>query len=271
MMMHSLSTLVSEAAQGSIDMDQQLNRFQKRVLGDGPAERQVLLLKLLHEFEIAPTFGNKYVADANSEQQRWIARIGALLSRVGIEQKISFKTTQATSVQYWAVARERLRQQLLAAAEEIRLELELDGHEQIGQVYQAQQQYDFLRDLREIISGAHSEIFVVDPYFDGVAFDTYLGPLGDSCAIRVLCSRYSGEVAGHSRAFEAQYSVKPELRKSGKLHDRLVILDGLDCWIVGGSIKDAGKSPTYLVPLQPSIAPTKIQIYEGLWQQADPI
>lgn len=251
-------------------MSNNLDRLQKQLLGDGPAEKQVLLMKLLHEFETAPHFGEKYLADADSAPQRWIARIGALLARVGIEYKVRFKNIQVQSFHYWSNAREPFRQQLLAAAEEIKLALELDGHEDIGQVYGSQQQYDFLRDLKAIILGAQTEVFVVDPYFDGQAFETYLGPLGSGCSIRILCSRYSSEVAGHVTAFAAQHNVNPELRKSQKLHDRLVIIDGSDCWIVGGSIKDAGKKPTYLVPLQPSIAPTKIDIYEGVWREAKP-
>ena len=183
----------------------------------------------------------------------------------------SFRATKQISVSYWSLARESFRQQLLAAAEEIKLELELDGHEEIGQVYEPQRQYDFLRDLKEIILGVQSEVFVVDPYFDGGAFETYLGQLGASCSIRVLCGKSANDVAGHIAAFKAQYGAEPELRKSKDIHDRLVILDRSDCWLVGGSIKDAGKKPTYLVPLQPKIAPTKISIYEALWQQSKPV
>lgn len=252
-------------------MNDYFERVQKRIMGDGPAEKQVLLLKLLHELETAPDFGTQYLADANSEPQRWIARVGALLSRVSIEHKIAFKATRQTIIQFWPVVREPLRQNLLAAAEEIRLELELYGHENIGRVYDAQKQYDFLRDLKEIILGAQKEVFVIDPYFNGQAFETYLGPLGDSCSIRVLCSKYSNEVASHIAAFGAQFGMMPKLKRSSKLHDRLVIIDSSDCWIVGGSIKDAGEKPTYLVPLPPRISMTKVSIYEDIWQQATPL
>ncbi len=252
-------------------MNDYLEQYQKKIFGDGPVEKQVLLLKLLHEFEHAPEFGDKYVSDADSPPQRWIARIGALLSRLGLEQKISFQSTKQTTFQYWTVTRQLFRQQLLAAAEEIKLELELDGHEYIGQVYGPQRQYDFLRDLKEILLGADAEVFIVDPYFDGEAFETYLGPLGNSCSTRVLCSKHSNDVAGHVKAFASQHGVTPELRKRNDLHDRLVIIDHTDCWVVGGSLKDGGKKPTYLVPLQPSIAPAKIEIYEGLWQGARPV
>ena len=237
--------------------------------GDGPAERQILLMKLVHEFENAPEFGPKYVADASSEQQRWIARLGALMSRVSLEHSVSFKASAATSVQYWGVSRESFRKNALAAIEELKLELELEGRDQIGHVYDSNHQFDFLRDLKGVIGKAGTDLMVVDPYFDGGAFQTYLESRQGSGTIRILCGRYAKDVAGHMAAFSGQTGTSPELRQSRDLHDRLVIVDRSDCWIVGGSIKDAGKKPTYLVPLQPSIALQKIGIYETVWQNAN--
>lgn len=170
-------------------MQNDIERLQRKILGDGPAERQILLMKLLHEFENSPNFGDKYVADANSPPQQWMARVGALLARVGLEHKIAFQTKKSTTVQYWKFVREPMRQVLLAAAEEIKLELGLDGHDEIGQVYEAGQQYDFLRDFKAILLGAQTEVFIVDPYFDGGAFETYLSPLESSVKTRVLCER----------------------------------------------------------------------------------
>ena len=155
-------------------MNDPLDRMMKKLQGDGPAERQILLMKLIHEFENAPEFGKRYVAYSASEPQRGMALIGALLTRSGMREGASFRATKQISVSYWSLARESFRQQLLAAAEEIKLELELDGHEEIGQVYEPQRQYDFLRDLKEIILGVQSEVFVDDTYFDGGAdTDTY--------------------------------------------------------------------------------------------------
>ena len=247
-------------------MDNGLRRLQKKIEGDGPAERQILLMKLVHEFDNASDFGTKYVADAASLQQQWIARVGALMKRVSISHDVAFSASRSTAVQYWTLARESMRRCMSAAIEEIKLELELDGHDDIGQVYEAGQQHSFLLNLKKIILGAESEVFVVDPYFDGKAFETFLSPLGNTCGMRILCSRYSSDVAGHITAFRSQYNSVPKLRKNKKgIHDRLVIIDRVDCWIIGGSIKDGGKKPTYIVPLQPAISPSKIAIYEDLW------
>lgn len=237
--------------------------------GDGAAERQILLMKLVHEFENAPEFGAAYIANASSDQQRWIARLGALMSRVSLEHGASFKASAATSVQFWRVSRESFRKGALAAIEELKLELELDGRDQIGHVYDSNRQYDFLRDLKAVIGNAATDLLLIDPYFDGAAFQTYLESHQGTRSIRILCSRYANDVAAYISAFGDQTGTAPELRKSRNLHDRLVVIDRADCWIVGGSIKDAGKKPTYLVPLQPAIASQKIDIYEALWQDAE--
>jgi hypothetical protein len=54
-------------------MNNKIDRLQKQIFGDGPAEKQVLLLKILHEFETAPHFGDKYIADAESAPQLLIS------------------------------------------------------------------------------------------------------------------------------------------------------------------------------------------------------
>lgn len=248
-----------------------LQRLQKKIQGDGPAERQVLLLKLMHEFENAPAFGISYISDAESDVQRWIARVGALLTRMGIEQKVKFQIARDNAARYWTVTRENLRQQILWAAEEIKLELEMDGHEDIGKVYDAKQQYDFLRDLSEVIQGAEEELIIVDPYFDGQSFDTYISPLPRDVKVKILCSKNASDVVGRLIAYKDQNACDIEIRKSRDLHDRLIIIDQSDCWVVGGSIKDAGKKPTYLLPLQPGISPSKINIYNDLWGKSQAV
>lgn len=250
------------------DVERRLARLQKKLDGDGPAERQVLLLKLVHEFENAPEFGNKYIADAASPAQLWVSRIGALLARAGVEHKIRFQTINQTSVQFWGVVRESFRRALTTAIEEIKLELELDGRDEIGQVYDEGKEYDFYTDLREIVSGASREIFIVDAYFDAAAFQAYLSTSDNSLVIRILCSKYASDLNACVTAFQAQTGADVEIRKTRDIHDRVLFIDGADCWIVGASIKDAGKKPTYLVPLAPQLGSGKLVIYEKVWSQA---
>ena len=164
--------------------------------------------------------------------------------------------------------RDVLRQQLLEAIDEIKLELELDGRDQIGQVYDAGKEYDFFVDLKGILSGASDEIFIVDAYMDGAAFDAYVGGVSSVRSVRVLCNNYANDVATYAKKYAAQTGATVEIRKTRDIHDRVIFLDRSDCWIVGASIKDAGKKPTYLIPLTPQFSPQKLAIYEGIWSGA---
>ena len=231
---------------------------------------QILLLKILHEFNNSPDFGEEYISNANSKPQQWIARIGALFSQFDIIYEASFEIIKNNTKQHWSESREDFRRELLSASEKIKLHLELEGQENIGTVYNTNQEYDFMRDLKEIISEAKNEIFIIDPYFDGDSFNTYLGDLGNKFTIRILYKKESLDVVGHIKRFESQYKVKSEIRKSNEIHDRIIILDKTDCWIIGGSIKDAGIKPTYLIPLSLCITPEKIKIYENIWKNATP-
>lgn len=249
----------------------QYERTIKKLTGDGPAERQILLLKLQHEFETAPDFGTKYVGDADAPAHRWMSRVGALLARVSMQHKIAFQTQKGSSVQYWALARDGFRRKLSDAIEEIKLELELEGRDDFGQVYEAGKEYDFFSDLKDIVSGASSEIFIIDAYFDDVAFDAYFGAIDSNITIKILCGSYANDVATYVKKFTAQTGAQVEIRKTKAIHDRVIFLDNSDCWIVGASIKDAGKKPTYLIPLAPQITPQKLAIYEGEWSGAAPV
>jgi len=56
---------------------------------------------------------------------------------------------------------------------------------------------------------------------------------------------------------------------SNQLHDRLFFVDGDVCWVLGQSIKDAAvKKATYLAPLSPDVAASKLTLYEDVWRQA---
>lgn len=257
---------MSQIAQN--DLNQQLARLRKKIEGDGPAERQVLLLKLVHEFENAPIFGDVFNGDAKSPAQQWISRVGALLSRISIQRKLEFQSINRTTGGYWKHATQSLMRAVSGAIEELKLELELDGRDQIGHVYEPSKQYDFFTDLKGIVLGAKDDIFVVDAYFDASAFDAYLSAVGNNPTVRILCSRYANDLTACVTAFTAQTGAKVEVRKSKDIHDRVIFLDTSDCWIVGASIKDAGKKPTYLIPLAPQLSQSKLAIYENIWSQA---
>lgn len=249
-------------------MSEELQRMIKRLEGDGPVEKHILLLKLKEALQHAPPFGDKSIFEVNTPQRQWLAEAGALLSRLGIGKQAQFRASFGTLAQYWKPAINQIMGQVLDAIEELKLELELDGRTEFGSAYAPGEIYRFFADLKSIINTAKNQLMVVDPYFDGTAFDAYLSSAPPGISVCVLADRYASDVANYVSKHRAQYKSAIELRSSKELHDRLVLIDGDSAWIMGGSIKDAGKKAAYLIPLASPIANAKISIYADIWNRA---
>lgn len=246
-------------------MTDQLQRMIKKLEGDGPIEKHILLLKLTEALENAPDFGDKPVMDAASTQRQWLSKVGALLSRLSIDRKVQFKSSFTTLVQYWKPAIVQIQGQVLDAIEEIKLELELEDRSDIGSAYAPGDVYRFFADLKEVINSAESEVMIVDAYFNGEAFNAYLASANTELNIQILADRYSKDINNYIQKHASQFQTQIELRRSKELHDRIIFIDQDVAWIMGGSIKDAGKKATYLIPLQTPIVLAKKKIYQEIW------
>lgn len=249
-------------------MSERLERMMKKLEGDGPVEKQIILLKLTEALEQAPDFGEKAIMNPGSPQRQWLSRVGALLSRLGLDKQVQYRATYQTLIQYWKPAIVQIQGQVLDAIEELKLELELDGRSEIGNAYAPGDVYRFFADLKSIISDAESDLLIIDPYFNGDAFDAYLSEAGASTNVRILADRYSKDLKAYIDKHMAQYGSSIEVRRSKELHDRIVFIDGGVSWIMGGSIKDAGKKATYLIPLATPITEAKYAIYSEIWERA---
>jgi hypothetical protein len=135
----------------------------------------MILMKLIHEMENRPDFGEKPSYDPESEIQSWLARVGALMDRVGINHGVQFRASSGVMSKYWAAAAKRVQIAVMNGIEALKLELELYQDDKIGRIYQKGQEYSFVQDLLQITSAASQEIFVADPYFDAQVFNMIFG------------------------------------------------------------------------------------------------
>ena len=189
-------------------MSAELQRMMKKLEGDGPIEKHILLLKLSEVLEQAPDFGEKPIFEVNSPQRRWLASVAALLSRLGISHRTRFKASFNMLASYWKPAVSQIQGQVLDAIEELKLELELDGRSEFGSAYAPGDVYRFFADLKNIINGAQSGLMVIDPYFDGAAFDAYFvrGPFWGRCScsggsLRRRCRNVCGQASAAVQQF----------------------------------------------------------------------
>lgn len=96
--------------------------------------------------------------------------------------------------------------------------------------------------VRELLETSEGEVFVVDPYVGVGTLDCLRGL---TVPIRLLTANHSQAIepdfARNLAAFLAEGHIV-SVRTCAGLHDRHVIFNGR-CWMVGGSLKDAGKKP----------------------------
>jgi len=248
-----------------------LEKKSRELAGPSPVEQHIILLKLSELMGDAPDFFTKPNA-GTSPQRQWIAEVGALITRVSSEKKYNFNTAKSMLGLDWNYAIEKIQGFALDVIEELKLELELSGRADVGSAYAPGEVYKFFTDLKTIVSGAQSEIFLIDPYFDGEAFNNYLADVGRDINVRIFANKHAQEVKIYIEKHQAQYNSNIEIKQNSKLHDRLIIIDRTDCWITGGSVNHAGnKSPAYLIPVCTEISKDKLEIYEDIWDASQEI
>lgn len=220
------------------------------------------LMRSQPEFEGRGQYGN--------EQHAWLGRASALIAEWDANQAISFR------VEARCMAGNINRQQnvgsVMTCMHEAIASLEQNLPAAEGQVFGPGATYDFFRTLNELVGGATQSLLIVDPYLDNEVFDGYLSNLRRPIITRLLIARYVDSIRVAAAAFQGQHGGQIETRRSNDLHDRVIFVDGTQCWVLGASIKDAAvRKPTYLAPLSGDLVADKLRIYESLWQVAIPV
>lgn len=228
-------------------------------------ESIVLLEKLRVLLATAPPLEGR--GAYGQEQFAWLGRASALISAWNRSEGISFGV--ATTSLAGNLNREMNVGIIFTTIYKAVAVIEDALPQPVGQAFGPGAAYDLFRALRALVVAADKSLFVVDPFMDAETFDGYLSALPSGRSVRLLFSRYSEDVRIAAAKFSAQHGGIVEVRKSEDIHDRVVFVDGAQCWVLGASIKDAAlKKPTYLAPLARDIATEKAKIYEGVWNAA---
>ena len=230
--------------------------------------KQILLAKLLHEYETAPDFGDQHISDYKSPQLQWITRVHAMVKRFDSFKGLEFDQVSNSmhNMHGWSAGVRKIFMEVSKVIEELKLDLELEGEDEVGKVYESNKTFDFFTDLKTLLESAVSEIFIVDPYFNGKAFKNLLSNIKPDVKIEILSKGpLADEVLPYAEKHCEQFSSVISIRKTKKTHDRVIFIDGSYGWIIGGSLNDGGKKPSYLLPLPPALAPEKHTIYKDIW------
>lgn len=133
-------------------------------------------------------------------------------------------------------------------------------------VYVPGEEYEFYRDIKQLIQQAQHDVLIVDPYIDTDIFDVYADAVPRTASFRLLTSSVPSNVLAVAKRYAGGGNF--QLRSSGQIHDRVVFVDNR-VWVVGQSLKDAArKKTTYIVEHD---EPLMRIIYEDIWAKATAI
>ena len=151
-------------------------------------------------------------------------------------------------------------------------DIEITLEEGIGfteRIYDKGSRFDFYLDIKEIFNKAKKNLLIVDSWVNEDLLELYLKNLSKSINIRVLAgANPKGNLVKVGNIFKSQHG-NLEVRENLDIHDRGIFCDLDNGWVMGQSIKDGAKKPTYLIQLR---EPKKLkEIYDRIWQQSKKI
>lgn len=111
-------------------------------------------------------------------------------------------------------------------------------------IFVAGQQFDAMLAISGIIKSAKTKLVLVDGYISELTLDL-LGQKNSPVAVEILTYSMTAAVTAHATAFLSQHG-GIAIRTSKAFHDRFVIVDDVDCFHFGHSIKDAARKSTFM-------------------------
>ena len=232
-------------------------------------EKHLLLAEFKSLMETKPEFCGYEVIPIS--ELVWLGKAHALVQRWNSNEAIALKS--ATDFLGTSIANQNINKIhgiICRAIADLELQVQSSSTKATG-IFGPGAVYDFFKELSGLVSAVKTSLFVVDPYMDENIFDAYVSNTSTTVKRRLMFVGNSVNLKTAASQFITQHGGNLELRKVPKqtIHDRIIIVDLISCWILGQSIKDAAaKSPTYLAPLSSDLASLKISDYEAIWNSA---
>lgn len=126
--------------------------------------------------------------------------------------------------------------------------------------------WDFYTDFSERLAEAENRVFIIDAYVDEELFELYVDRLAEDVDLRILTKNPKGNFEAVAEKYAQQRGGGVEVRTHPACHDRLVFVDR-SCYVLGQSIKDAARKPTYMVEIESFDAFERN--FESLWDDGD--
>jgi hypothetical protein len=209
---------------------------------------------------------------------QWLAKAYALASKVDLLEAATIKDAMQwlTSSEYgreikasYATSVAQALYRTLAVAE-----LSAPATAQ-GAFIPAGNAFDALAAVGKVLASATTDLLIVDPYMDENALSKFAVLAAETVPLRLLADLNSVKpsLKPSADAWIKQYGQKRpisvRLAQERTLHDRLIIVDGKEAWVLTQSLNAfAARAPATIVRTDNETAMLKAAAYDVIWNGA---
>jgi hypothetical protein len=138
--------------------------------------------------------------------------------------------------------------------------------------------FDAFAAIGKVLQQATSDLLIIDPYMDEAFLTDFAALADEKVALRLLSDSQTVKptLKPAVAKWKAQYTttrpLDAMLSPPKALHDRLIIIDGNQAWILTQSFKDfANRSPGSIAKVDQNTSSLKVAAYQAVWQGSAPI
>jgi hypothetical protein len=240
----------------------------------GKTSPEQLLALLQAAIENAPAFDSQ--TPLTDEEVRWLGRADALIDASGLLSAIaSFRSARQKIGIYNLFSRNDLLLPLHDAFSRVELQVPASMR---GSFIAGGDTWNGYAALVRIMQTECEDLFIIDPYINSALFIELAPHVKAEEGLRCLTAKRaenhhallaaSQKWAGDPISKAIHVAVRYTL--PANLHDRLIIVDRRDVWLVSQSLKDIAKrAPASISRAEPELGQLKLQHYESVWERSD--
>lgn len=206
---------------------------------------------------------------------RWLGEVSATIGRVKGSASVEFNLASrmllsSVNKQQYAAQLKMILYRTLAQAQQLAPASTQSAFIATGA------DFDAFVAVQRIFKKASSSILVVDPYMDETALSSFAVLANEGVTIALLTDA-KGVRPGLKPAAASWIAQYGDVRKLNirvaaerSLHDRLILSDSSDAWIITQSLKDfAARSPATIQKVDPQLATMKFEAYSKIWDASE--
>lgn len=137
--------------------------------------------------------------------------------------------------------------------------------------------FDAFAAVSKFLGPSKDDVLIIDAYMDHNALESYAVLAPEGVRVRLLADHkhHKATLKPAIESWAKQYGkdrpLEARLAKSGALHDRSIMVDGTNVWLLSQSTNAfAARSPATIQRADPELALQKIEAYKTIWNAATP-